>query len=128
MMTLSVSWLKLAVMERRAAQEQQVQLQAEWLAESALDRAASRLDADGEYAGETWRVSAEEIGGLEGGEVLIRIAAVNDQPQRRLVQVQADYPTNLPRRHRCSKSLTIEVVPTKSDPKETTAIHRPNSL
>ena len=65
--------LKMAVLNRRAAQFEAHALQAEWLAESALDRAAAKLSGDGDYQGETWRIPADDLGGSHAGEVQITI-------------------------------------------------------
>lgn len=78
--------------QRRHLRRQQTRLQAAVLAESALERAAARLVADAEYDGETWRVTAEEIGGKHAGQVEIEVEDVSDRPERRRVRVVARYP------------------------------------
>ncbi len=89
-------------------------LQAEWLAESALDRAAARLSARPDYPGETWDVPASEIGGPDGGTVVIEVKPVPGRPDRRSVRVRADYPRDAPRRARESRALTIAAAPSSA--------------
>jgi Tfp pilus assembly protein PilV len=86
-----VSVVKLAAAQRQQLRTAQWRMQAGWLAESALDRAAARLAADAAYQGETWRVPAEELDHAAAA-VTIHVEAVAGQPGRRLVRVQADYP------------------------------------
>jgi type II secretory pathway pseudopilin PulG len=113
-MALIVSWLKLATVEQRAARERQLSLQANWLAESALERAAGRLAANSNYTGETWSLSPVEIGGAAAGEVAIQVKPVAGRPRVRQVHVQADYPATGDHRHRRSKDLLVEI-PSRSE-------------
>lgn len=107
---LRVVWLRhndLRAAERR--------LQAEWLAESALDRASARLAADPKYAGETWNVPAERLGGRDAGSVRIEVTPAPGHPDRRVVRSRADYPADESRRARQSREITI-VVPQATSP------------
>jgi len=110
-MTLVVSWLKIAAIEHRAERDRQNRLQADWLAESALDRAAASLTANANYSGEIWKLTPEEIGGSAAGEVEIRVESVDDEPRRRRIHVQADYPSEGDGRHRRGKELVINLTP-----------------
>jgi hypothetical protein len=65
--------LRMAVLSRKAAQMEIGSLQAQWLAESALDRAAMKLSGDANYQGETWDIKAEELGGQSAGQVIIAV-------------------------------------------------------
>jgi hypothetical protein len=103
---IRVVWLRHG--DLRAAERR---LQAEWLAESALDRAAARLNDDANYAGETWTIPAERLGSRDGGSVRIVVDPVPDHPDRRVVRARADFPADGPRRVRHSRSLTITVRP-----------------
>lgn len=51
---LAGTLLKLAVVQQRQSRIEQRQLQAEWLATAALDRAAARRRQDAGWTGETW--------------------------------------------------------------------------
>ncbi len=104
-----VSIVKMAAAERRATRTGQWRMQATWLAESALERAASRLADDDAYAGETWTVTAKELDSAEPGSVEIEIRAIPGRPDRRLVRVRADYPDHSEHRARQSKQVTVQI-------------------
>ena len=101
--------VKLAAAGRQSMQAQCWRMQAQWLAESGLERAAARLAADAKYTNETWTIAAEELGGDAAGVVRIRAEAVADQPNRRLVSVEADYPDDPQHRVRCNKQIVVDV-------------------
>lgn len=104
---LTVSLVQVAVLQREQVLRDEWQLQAEWLAESALDRAAARLVADPEYAGETWRPQlpgeAEPLGRVE-------IAVERgDEPGRVQVTAVADVPDDPDERARVRKSVSVRL-------------------
>ena len=104
-----LSIAKLMVAGRQTTQTETWQLQATWLAESGLERAASRLAADADYSGETWAVPADAIGGSEAGLVEIAVEAVPDEPDRRRVLIRADYPDVPLRRARHTKQAIVQL-------------------
>jgi len=106
-----LSLLRLSVAERSRVDTEAWQVQAAWLAESALERAVARLADDPAYQGETWKLSAEDLGTRHGAAVTIQTETVAEQKQRRLIRVEADYPDRLQRRARCSKQIVVEVEP-----------------
>lgn len=107
-------------LSRRVVGEAQQQRQATWLVESGIERAVARLATDPEYNGETWNLTAENLGGrnseegeLDGdsGVVTIEIETVPEQPNRRAVHVRADYPDHPHHRARREKQVTIDLKP-----------------
>ena len=84
-----------------------MRLQAGWLAEAGLDRAAARLAVDSAYAGETWTINAERLGGPDAAAVLIRAEKDELQTPGRLVVVQAAYPAEGTRQARLTRTITI---------------------
>jgi type II secretory pathway component PulK len=98
--------VKSAASEHRRMETQQWAEQAKWLAEAALERAASRLAADAKYAGETWTIPAEELDG-ESGVARIRVEAAGDSPGRKTIGVEADYPDDPQHRSRCVRQIEI---------------------
>ena len=88
---MSVVVVKQIAAERQAVQMNHRRLQASWLAEAGIERAAARLAADPKYAGETWTISANELAAGESGVVKIQVEAIAGQPERRSVRVEADY-------------------------------------
>ncbi len=102
-----VTLARTMVSAREELQTQSWQLQAGWLARSGLQRAAARLKQRPDYAGETWKVSADEIGGRDGAVVRIDVAPLADQPGRRRVRVVADYPDSPQHRARESREAIV---------------------
>jgi len=103
------SVLKVTVAQRGALQSHSWGVQAAWLAESALERAAARLAADASYSGGTWKLPAEAIGGQHDAIVTIEVLAVPNEPDRRLVRVRADYPDHPQHRSRQSKQVVVQI-------------------
>ena len=64
---ISVVVVRQIAMERHGVQMNQRGLQASWLAEAGVERAAARLAADPKYAGETWIISAKELAADDSG-------------------------------------------------------------
>ena len=94
-------------------------MQAAWLAESALQRAAGRLAIDDTYTGETWTIPAEELTGTDGGLVVIEVAAVPNDPSRREVRVRADYPNHPQHRARQSRQTIVQLPTARTAAAET---------
>ena len=81
--TIFLSVLKLIAVQRQSVELQARQIQAGWLAESAVQRALARLSADANYRGETWNISAQDIGGRDGATIAIRVDDVPGKSDRR---------------------------------------------
>ena len=94
---------------RQAMQTESWRLQAAWLAESGLERAARQLQLDAEYAGETWTIAEEALAGGEAGVVEIEVEEIAGRPDRRLVRVRADYPDHPRHRARQSKHAVVRI-------------------
>ena len=105
---LFVLVVRQALAERRAIEMRCGGVQALWLAEAGVERAAARLAADPKYAGETWTISTAELGGSDGALVRIEVKAIADRPQRRLVRVEADYADAPERRCRQVKQIVVD--------------------
>lgn len=91
-------WLEHTALERRQVRTQQDRMQAEYLARAGGALAEARLAADADYAGETWRIVASELGGANDAEIVIRIEPKPDEPARRRVIATAALPHAGPRR------------------------------
>ena len=107
---IGASLLQSAVAMRRQTEREQWRLQAAWLAESALDRAAAKLRASPEYSGETWTLTAEDLGGLDGAVVTIKVNAAADRLERRIVSVVAHYPPDADQRAQAEKESSIDLI------------------
>jgi type II secretory pathway pseudopilin PulG len=106
---ITAGLLKVAFARRALINAEERRLQAGWLAESGLERASSRLAASSDYTGETWEIPAEDFGGRGSATVLIQVEKPLDQPDRRKVRVQADYPAKSSLRTRQSREIIIPI-------------------
>jgi Tfp pilus assembly protein PilX len=104
------SMLKITMIRAREARHREQALQADWLAEAALERARAMLTAQSDYAGETWTIEPQTLGGQYGGSVTIAVAAIPENPRARAVTVQADYPAEQTQRIRKSKQVEMTLV------------------
>lgn len=104
--------LRMAVLGRSSADAQHRRAQAQWLAESGIERAVARLAQDPRYSGETWTLAPEEL--PRGGLVRIVIqppldhAAKGAPAGRRLVRVEAQYPNDPTYSCRCTKEIAVQ--------------------
>ncbi|MBN1395392.1 MAG: hypothetical protein JW959_10245 [Pirellulales bacterium] len=103
-----VSLVRSAAVARDAARRDHWRLQAEWLAEAALERAIARVDLDAEYAGETWTLGPEQFAGRRGAAVTIAVEPSADAPDKLSIQVVADFPDDPRHRCRCRKEIILE--------------------
>jgi len=107
-MAIAAEAVRSTMTERRDFRNRENRLQADWLAEAAVERAAARLAADAGYHGETWSLPASAIGGSADGQVVIQIDELKESPGRFAANVQADYPAEGEYRARTSKRIVIE--------------------
>jgi hypothetical protein len=121
--------IKSALAQRKLVRAQEHRLQADWLAESGAQRAIARLEINPGYQGETWSITAAELGHGEtsppaeqrGGSgqaiALVTIAVErlpgNDNKSRRRIRVTADYPREPALRSRSTKHLLHDLEPPK---------------
>lgn len=96
--TLGAALVRAMVDHRRQSLRGQHRVQAFWLAESAIDRAASKLAASPDYTGETWQIDRDSLGGRWSGAVLIRVEQAGTDEQARKVIVESRYPEDTVRR------------------------------
>lgn len=107
-LTLSVGWIGSTLARHDKSLQAEQRLQADWLAESGLERAAARLAADAGYSGEVWNVAAADLGGRDAARVEIHVAAVADRAAARRITVVADYPADPHRRSRVNREIDLE--------------------
>jgi hypothetical protein len=88
---------------------EQQRLQADWLAESGLERAAAKLAADQNYSGETWEIAAADLGSGMAGAVTIVVAPHAGNATERKVSVEAVYPSDTSRVAKRSKQAILRV-------------------
>jgi type II secretory pathway component PulK len=85
-------------------------VQAEWLVESGLQRAAVRLARSGDYTGETWVIPTGEIDGEHEALVQISVEKVQGQESERRIRIDAEFPRADDRRVRQERIFVIQTV------------------
>ena len=108
------SLIRVVYAQRQRTRLEERKLQAEWLAEAGLERAAAKLINSQDYSGEIWQIAAAEFAGRGGGSVKISVEKIADQPAKRLVRVQADYPADSDGRARHSKQTVMRIAERKT--------------
>ena len=106
---IGTSLVKLALAQRAQTLREQLRLQANWLAESGVDRAAARLSASPDYEGEEWRLKTAEAINGKPGRVIIKVSLDTNLLNRRVVSVVADYPSQTEQRARVHKQVVIDL-------------------
>jgi type II secretory pathway component PulK len=101
---LVAGWTSDGLSLSRKSRDAEQRLQADWLAEAGLDRAAARLAVDHNYSGETWTIAPAELSSADGGRVEIHVAATGAS---RRISVAADYPADPQRRCRIRKEIVL---------------------
>jgi hypothetical protein len=103
--------------QRSLVRTEELRLQADWLVHSASARAAAKLAGDATYSGETWSLSAEELGQKHGATVEIAVSTIDDNPTRRdlspqknrQVDITVNYPPEGNPRVRLTRQVFVQV-------------------
>src|SRR5262245_51699139 len=74
---LWASLVRICLVADRQAQSEQLELQASWLAQSAIDRAVAQLERDPEFTTEMWPVDSEQLGTRLSGTATIDCETVD---------------------------------------------------
>ena len=99
--------LRTTIALHRQSRAYERQLQAAWLADSAVARAAAQLASSAEFQGETWTVDLAPQAGR--GVVVIAVEKIDDQPQRRKIAIEARYPDDPVHRAVAIRNLILNV-------------------
>ncbi|MBC8356239.1 MAG: hypothetical protein H8E66_30035 [Planctomycetes bacterium] len=94
-MLLGAALANAFIAQRQLSRRSEQQQQAFWLAESAMQRATYRFANEGDYEGETWQLSPDDlVGGTHAGVAVIRIEQVSEPTPGKRIVVDASYPQN----------------------------------
>jgi len=115
--TMMGVWIRSALTHQRQISRWQQRTQTVWLAESGVRRAAARIAEDAHYEGETWHISASELGGRNAAEVVIVVEQVKNEEgpevkvdqSKTLVRITATatYPFDSQQKNRITKTIII---------------------
>jgi type II secretory pathway component PulK len=87
-----VSLLQRLNTQRRDVDRLQRTVQARWLAESGLQRAAAQLADDAGYSGETWIIPADKLDGRQTAQVTIAVPGSAEEMSEHSIEVSALFP------------------------------------
>lgn len=107
-MLISATIVRGLVVQHRLASAEPIRVQAFWLAESAVQRALTQIEANADYEGETWKAELPSGGG-ESGQVVIRVEPIENEPGNRTILVQARFPNDPIRGVLEERSLVVEI-------------------
>jgi Tfp pilus assembly protein PilX len=114
--------------ELRQTRQTVNEVQAQWLADAAVERAARQLTANADYKGETWNIdlpaTATGVSGDRHGIASIRIDRGTDDNSRRIL-VRADFPTSSRRRVVAERTVSISSVKNNSPASDSRKETRP---
>jgi Tfp pilus assembly protein PilX len=112
---LTATLVQIVILQRSQVERDEWQLQAEWLAESGVDRAAARLAADGAYTGEEWLPQPPGAPAPLGRvRIAIDRSSGTNEPH---VTVVADVPHDADERARVRKNVVLPTIqPTAGEP------------
>ncbi|QDT88475.1 hypothetical protein [Gimesia algae] len=88
------SLLKSTLLQRRQMLKEQLLVQADWLVESALERAAQQRLTNPEYRGEVWQIDPEELGTRYAASAEIVLKPEGEADRRLSIQARIKYPDN----------------------------------
>jgi hypothetical protein len=84
-----VAVARMFVARRNLQLTQEQHLQSALLAQAGVERGAALLTDDPDFAGQTWAIPAEQLGGRSRAQVKITIAANEDSPTEREISAKA---------------------------------------
>jgi Tfp pilus assembly protein PilX len=125
-MLMAGAVMRSLLVDLRESRQTATELQAQWLAEAAVDRAQAQLAIDGNYEGETWRAATDGAPGDESADVgvaEIRIERPSGDTNKARLTIKARYPDHPWRRVAASRTyeftLSAKEPPAGTLPEET---------
>lgn len=101
--------LRAAMLHREHTHTALPQSQARWLAHAAAEAATVQLKGDASWSGESWTVSAEELGGSDAARLTVAVSQAPGRPGSRLVAITVDYPPDDPHRAHVEQQLRFDL-------------------
>jgi hypothetical protein len=77
---------------RRQCQAEERRIQAEWLADAALQRALAQLAKNSTYPGESWVIPPEQLNGRDEAKIRIDVEPAGEQRSEERIRISVDYP------------------------------------
>jgi Tfp pilus assembly protein PilX len=107
-MLMTGTLVRALVMEARRSRQAANELQAQWVAEAALGRAAAQVRADPDYQGDTWQPAITDSQGDDVAAIAeIRAEKLPNDPQRVQITIDTRYPDHPLRRVAVQRSYVM---------------------
>jgi len=103
------SLVRAMLTQRELVRAGSIRLQADWLAQSALNRAAARLKTEPAWSGETWNIAAEELRQTNAAAITIEVRNDESRSTRRQVRVTVLSPPEGPPRVRLQRTYAVDL-------------------
>jgi hypothetical protein len=100
---------RLVLTGNRLVLQEQRRSQCDWLVQAGRSLATSRVRHDAKYSGETWNISAEQLGGSDAGEIVIEMPAevpAADGSERQ-VRIIARFPKDSSKQVQVTKTFPL---------------------
>jgi len=96
--------------ELRQTRQTAIEVQAQWLADAAVERAAARWAANPSYVGETWKVGLPASSSMpeSHGVVEVKIERGDSEKSSRII-VHANYPDDSRRRVTAERTVSVSL-------------------
>ena len=101
---MSAALLRTVSLAREQSRSEARRVQAECLADAAIERAVARLRAEPKFEGEKWVITADELQAAASAAVAIRIESTDDVWK---VHIQADFPGDATLRARAVREFEL---------------------
>ena len=112
MLIIGTALVRMGWIQRRQMTVEERHTEAEWLAESGIERAWVQLQASDDYMGETWKIDSADLAGRGDAVVTISVTPMPGREGRKQVRAIADYPRDVTLSARTTKVLIIDRKPT----------------
>lgn len=100
---------RVVLLQRSIVEGNELQVQSEWLFQSAVTRAATQIRSDPAYTGEEWNISAEALGQPYGAVATISVEPADDQTKVRRVAITVVYPPDDALRAMVSRTVSVSL-------------------
>ena len=101
---MSAALLRTVSLAREQSRSEARRMQAECLADAAVERAVARLRAEPKFEGEKWDITADELQAAAPAAIAIRVES-NDEVWK--VRIQADFPGDATLRARTVRAFEL---------------------
>lgn len=115
---LMLTLVRFVVQAQRQQQHEIRGVQADWLLEAGLARAASQRATRPDYAGEIWEIAGESAGLERPARIEITLPSAGPTAEGTEVTVLVTYPTDTPQTHRRTRTVRLTAPASRAELKE----------